>query len=124
MIALPTRVWAASVCVIDGRTANGRLRETHLSFEDFLEALCRLALIKALPSDYECRFHGCADAGDFLLRLSAGQLGGLEYAEFVASHRGEVCATCKTIRPSVPRGALQPLALLMGDGTRRVWTVG
>jgi len=78
------------LCVVDGRTGPGRLRETHLSFEDFLEALCRLCIIKALPTDAEIEAAGCGgDAGLFMVRLAAGKIAGVKHATFVATHRGE-----------------------------------
>ena len=62
------------MAVVDGRTLKGRSKEDNLPFEGFLEALCRLSCLKALPTDAELERTGCADAGIFLQRLHAGSL--------------------------------------------------
>lgn len=49
----------------EAKSANAKLE--NLSLEDFYEALCRVALLKALPTDEEIVNAGCADAGDFVL---------------------------------------------------------
>ena len=49
----------------------GRAKVLQLSFEDFLEALVRVAAKKALPTDEECKLAGVIDAGEFMLRLHA-----------------------------------------------------
>ena len=45
-------VWSR-MCVVDERTELGHLREENLPFEGFLEAIVRLSLIKAFPTDEE-----------------------------------------------------------------------
>ena len=60
--------WSRMV-VIDDSTPQGHLRESHLNFEGFMEALCRVAVLKALPTDAEITASGCGDAGEFLEEL-------------------------------------------------------
>ena len=62
------------MAVIDARTAKGSSKENNLPFEGFLEALCRLSMLKALPTSAELQETGCSDAGIFLQRLRAGTL--------------------------------------------------
>ena len=47
----------------------GSKKENCLPFEGFLEALCRIAILKALPTDDEIASAGCADAGAYVARL-------------------------------------------------------
>ena len=57
-------VWSR-MCVIDERTERGFLRACCLPFEGFLEALCRVAVLKALPTDEEIEESGCKHAGEY-----------------------------------------------------------
>ena len=61
------------------------IRLRHLLFEDFMEALVRLACIMALPSDDEIAESGAADAGEFLLVLASEQP--VTLAHFVEERR-------------------------------------
>ena len=60
--------------VIDDRTAKGYQKANNLPFEGFLEALCRLCMLKALPTDDDIEKTGCDDAGIFMQKLLAGSL--------------------------------------------------
>ena len=51
--------------------AGARVALTHLYFEDFLEALVRVACLKPWPTPQEVRSAGCLDAGHFLIELQA-----------------------------------------------------
>ena len=65
-----TRAFAWSrMIVIDPRTRAGHMKESNVPFEGFLECMCRLALLKALPTDAEIESSGCANAGEFLQEL-------------------------------------------------------
>ena len=60
--------------VVDGRTTKGNAKENNLPFEGFLEGLCRLSMLKALPTDEELKLTQCSDAGVFMQRLHMGSL--------------------------------------------------
>ena len=60
-----------------------RLR--HLSLVDFLEALVRMSIMVALPTDMELEEAGARDAGEFLLAMQANSPN--EYLSFLSTHR-------------------------------------
>jgi len=61
--------WSRTV-VIDYKTLRGQYEATHLPFEGFMEALCRIAMQKALPTQAEMDEGGDRDAVAFIGRLS------------------------------------------------------
>ena len=79
------------------------LRMHNLSLEDWFEALCRVAVIKALPTDDEVQAASAIDAGDFIPELKESPLG---YDELVA-HPG-----CEHISSpwTLVRGCAHPCA--------------
>ena len=56
-------------CVVDARNEKGQLKEINLPFEGFLECICRLAVLKALPTHAEIEAAGCSDAGAYQIKL-------------------------------------------------------
>ena len=56
--------------VINGWSDAGRVRESELPFEGFMEALCRLSVLKALPTDGELDAAKEPDAGRYLMRMA------------------------------------------------------
>lgn len=74
--------WSRMV-VVDGRTHRGVRYESHLPFEGFLEALCRLAVLKALPTDEDLFFARVEHAGAFMDALEADDT--VAYLEFIAT---------------------------------------
>eukprot|EP00908_Phaeocystis_cordata_P015883 Transcript_27082.p1 GENE.Transcript_27082~~Transcript_27082.p1 ORF type:complete len:457 (+),score=202.30 Transcript_27082:735-2105(+) len=55
--------------VVDETTPLGWRRTTNLTFEDFLEAFVRAALLKPLPTPAEVQKAGYRDAGEFVLKM-------------------------------------------------------
>ena len=55
--------------VVDDQSVIGSLKAANLPLEGFLEALCRVARLKALPTEAEVTASGCADAGELMLQL-------------------------------------------------------
>ena len=61
-------LWSRMV-VIDDQSVVGSLKAANLPLEGFLEALCRVARLKALPTEVEVLAAGCTDAGELMLQL-------------------------------------------------------
>lgn len=61
-------VWSRML-VFDGQTWNGRVKESCMPFEGFMEALCRLAVLKGLPTAKEVEESGLPCAGSYLIAL-------------------------------------------------------
>ena len=60
----------SKMTTINEQNTKDRIKMTHLSFEDFLEACCRLACLKALPTDEEILWEDeDGNAGVHLLRM-------------------------------------------------------
>ena len=57
------------MCVVDETTRQGRMKENHLPFEGFLEAIVRLAGQKALPTDDEIEEAECTHAAEYFAKL-------------------------------------------------------
>ena len=69
-----------------------RVRLTNHHFEDFLESLVRVAVIKPWPSAEEIRQAGCLDAGHFIIKLQS-ELAAQEGTEAVGG-TGKEPRTC------------------------------
>jgi len=59
------------MCVIDGHSEEGRVKERHLPFEGFLEALVRLATAVPLPTEAMLANAEMTHAGPYMARLEA-----------------------------------------------------
>ena len=55
--------------VVDGQKVRGHLKETHLPLEGFFEALTRVAVLKALPTQAEIDSGYVDDCADFFLEV-------------------------------------------------------
>ena len=55
--------------VIDGESEKGAIKESNLTFEGFLEAIARMSVLKAWPTEEDLRASLCADAGVYMLRV-------------------------------------------------------
>lgn len=75
-------VWSR-LRVVDETLLRSRARLTQLGFEDFLEALVRLATMKATPLDSEVVKAGCEDGGEWLVAIRDADP--LDYARFLAA---------------------------------------
>ena len=81
--------------VVDEASIKGRAKLIQLRFEDFLEALVRLAFVKALPTDEEIAQRGCTHAGEFLLDLSESP------AELEAFEQARSCTIDAALNQSI-----------------------
>jgi len=61
-------MWAR-MRVADETNIVERRKMCNLKFVDFLEALCRMATMKTMPTDDEVEAAGCADGGEMLLKM-------------------------------------------------------
>jgi len=58
------------MCVIDSRSKEGGRKERHLPFEGFLEAICRLTTVVALPTDHQLKAANVQHAGTYMQTVS------------------------------------------------------
>ena len=58
----------SKMLTIDEQKTKPRIKMTHLSFEDFLETLCRIALMKAMPDEADYNASDARNIGVFLLQ--------------------------------------------------------
>jgi hypothetical protein len=87
--ALRCYSWSRMV-VDDNRTAEGEFKDRALPFEGFVEALCRVSALKALPTEEEIDESGYGDAGSYMRRLKSTSPP--EYAE-LQRHRKRAWST-------------------------------
>jgi len=59
--------------VADETNIAERRKMCNLRFEDFLEALCRMATMKCMPTDDEVAQCGCSDGGHMLLSMNPAE---------------------------------------------------
>ena len=79
--------------VVHEADTKGRARLLQLCFEDWLEALVRIALVKALPTKQTVREAGCLDGGHYILQLQAPDANGAPaWAAFLRQPRVEQSA--------------------------------
>jgi len=76
-------VWSR-MFIVDPDTPAGYIRNCAFSFEDFLEALVRLSVLKALPTDDQLAESGAPDAFTFLKELR--ELDIIAHEEFLKAH--------------------------------------
>ena len=81
----------ARMCVADAQadSEQGKLRDSCLPFEGFLESLCRIASMQGLPIETEVQDAGCADAGIYVARLLANKDSRLERMKERGTNWGE-----------------------------------
>lgn len=61
------------MAVINGRSERGNQRETCLPFEGFLEAVCRIAMLKSLPTDDEIKAAKMPHAFAYMAQLKENE---------------------------------------------------
>jgi len=76
------------MAVADPISIRGKERENNIPFEGFLEAWCRLAVLKALPTNSELEATDSEDAGIFLQRLESGKLASYGWVDFYSHSTG------------------------------------
>ena len=67
------------------RSLDAEIQLRHLTFTDFLEALVRLSMNCALPTDDDIEETGASDAGEFLLAMRSKEP--TAYKKFLKSHK-------------------------------------
>lgn len=87
---------ASRMKTINDQLPKSRIKTMHLNFLDFLEALCRLSSIKALPTEEEIQEAGYEDAGTYMLQLALEEPD--EYQELLRM-RGGTWGCRPTLQP-------------------------
>ena len=103
------------VCV---RVSVLAVKWTHLSFEDFLEALCRVAVLKAFPTAEEIAEVGMPDAPRYLRHLAVEHP--LAYDRLLRERRsswGKPSATTHEAVSKCVEHVLHILVVACQDGT-------
>eukprot|EP00966_Prymnesium_polylepis_P311569 7199476-Prymnesium_polylepis.1 len=68
---------------VQGFSNRSQIRLRHLMLEDFMEAIVRISIAIALPTDAELELVQGMEAGEFIMTLRHGKD---EYAKFITAH--------------------------------------
>ena len=103
------------MCVVDGMSDEGRVKEANLPFEGFMEAIVRLATAVPLPTDAQLEAQELTSAEPFMAALEAA-----DEAKFAAFADAQACEWGAVPDPIIGGDMSRRVALLVEMLIRRI----